>query len=58
MQWTPTTLLLHLLWGWQFALCCAGEVVLLLAIGGATTAIGGAKRPVAPAYFSPVYFPQ
>ncbi|KAH8786438.1 hypothetical protein F5882DRAFT_403765 [Hyaloscypha sp. PMI_1271] len=49
MQWTPTTLLLHLLWGWQFALCCAGEVVLLLAIGGATTAIGGAKRPVAPA---------
>ena len=56
MQWTPTTLLLHLLWGWQFALCCAGEVVLLLAIGGATTAIGGAKRPVAPAYFSYVLF--
>lgn len=47
MKWTPTTLLLHLLWGWQFALCCAGEVVLLLAIGGATTAIGGATRPVA-----------
>ncbi|PMD57551.1 uncharacterized protein K444DRAFT_631742 [Hyaloscypha bicolor E] len=54
MKWTPTTLLLHLLWGWQFALCCAGEVVLLLAIGGATTAIGGATRPVA--YFSCVLF--
>ena len=36
MVWTPTTLLLHLLWAWQFALYCAGEVFLLFAIAMAS----------------------
>jgi hypothetical protein len=53
MQWTPTTLLFHFLWSWQFALCCIGEAMLLFGIAGAVTGIGGSKGPDAPAYHFP-----
>ncbi|KAE9372432.1 hypothetical protein N431DRAFT_558270 [Stipitochalara longipes BDJ] len=47
--WTPTTLLLHLLWAWQFALFCAGEVLLFFAIATAT-GLGWAKDERVPAW--------
>lgn len=39
LVWTPTTLLLHLLWGWQFALSCALQAYLFftLALSGLLT---------------------
>jgi len=53
MVWTPSTLLLHLLWSWQFALFCAGEVLLFFAIATAS-GLGWAEDHAVPAYI-PLY---
>jgi hypothetical protein len=56
MLWTPTTILLHALWFWQFLLSCAGEVILLFAIAMSSQDLWGAPRhPGALAYFSLPY---
>jgi hypothetical protein len=53
MRWTPTTILLHALWSWQFALSCAAEVLLLMAIATSYQDLWGARREVPPKYCSP-----
>lgn len=53
MLWTPTTILLHALWSWQFALSCAAEVLLLMAIATSYQDLWGAKHEVPPAYGFP-----
>jgi hypothetical protein len=50
MRWTPTTILLHALWSWQFLLSCA---VLLFVISMSPQDLWGAPRhPGALAYFA------
>jgi hypothetical protein len=49
MLWTPTTLLLHLLWSWQFVLACAGEVALLYGISYIVSNVLGSE-PKSPGY--------
>ncbi|PMD14409.1 hypothetical protein NA56DRAFT_650982 [Hyaloscypha hepaticicola] len=50
MLWTPTTILLHALWCWQFALSCAAEVLLLMAIATSYQNLWGAGREVPPTW--------
>ncbi|PMD39241.1 hypothetical protein L207DRAFT_584621 [Hyaloscypha variabilis F] len=55
MVWTPSTLLLHLLWSWQFALFCAGEVLLFFAIATAS-GLGWAEDHAVPAWAWIIFF--
>jgi len=46
--WKPSTLILHLLWAWQFMLACAGEVFLLFGIKSIEQDIAGSSHHPSP----------
>jgi hypothetical protein len=48
MIWRPSTLLLHLLWFWQFLLACTGEVFLLFGIRFIEQDIAGSNHNPSP----------